>query len=58
MSREYLSLEIRPVRMDCSVSLMSALSCLKSSLYSAREVIILYGSFVPFVVRSSISTPM
>ena len=36
----------------------SALSCLKSSLYSALEVIILYGSFVPFVTISSIKTPI
>ena len=40
------------------VSLMSALSCLKSILCSALEVNILYGSSVPLVTRSSIKTPM
>ena len=34
------------------------MSCLKSSLYSALEVIILYGSFVPLVTISSIKTPI
>ena len=37
---------------------MSALSCLKSVRYSALEVNILYGSSVPFVIRSSINTPI
>ena len=41
-----------------SVNLMSALSCLKSSLYSALEVNILYGSSVPLVIKSSIKTPI
>ena len=40
------------------VNLKSALSCLNISLYSALEVIILYGSLVPFVTKSSIKTPM
>ena len=41
-----------------SVNLKSALSCLKISLYSALEVIILYGSLVPLVTKSSIKTPV
>ncbi len=41
-----------------AVSLSSALSCLKISLYSERDVIILYGSEHPFVTRSSISVPI
>ena len=39
-------------------SLKSALSCLSKSLYSAREVIIRYGSKFSFVTKSSISTPI
>ena len=50
--------EINPTSCPISVNLKSALSCLKSSLYSALEVIILYGSFVPFVTISSINTPI
>ena len=37
---------------------MSALSCLSNSLYSARDVNKRYGSFTPFVTKSSIKTPM
>ena len=37
---------------------MSALSCLNRSLYSARDVSRRYGSFTPFVTKSSIKTPM
>ena len=36
----------------------SALSCRNNKRYSAREVNMRYGSFVPWVTRSSISTPM
>ena len=34
------------------------MSCLKINLYSALEVIILYGSLVPLVTKSSIKTPV
>ena len=34
------------------------MSCLNNNLYSALDVIILYGSFVPFVTISSINTPI
>ena len=54
----YLSSDISPTSCPISKSLKSALSCLKSSLYSALDVIILYGSFVPFVTISSIKTPI
>mmetsp|Transcript_23377 Transcript_23377/g.56423 ORF Transcript_23377/g.56423 Transcript_23377/m.56423 type:complete len:203 (-) Transcript_23377:1823-2431(-) len=40
------------------VSRRSALSALRLILYSALDVNILYGSDVPFVTRSSMSTPM
>ena len=54
----YLSSEINPFSCPISSNLRSALSCLSRSLYSALEVIILYGSFVPFVTMSSIKTPI
>ena len=53
----YLSSDINPTSWPNSVNLKSALSCLNNSLYSALDVIILYGSFVPFVTISSIKTP-
>ena len=37
---------------------MSALSCLRSNLYSALDVSKRYGSFTPLVTKSSIKTPM
>ena len=40
------------------VNLISALSDLSDSLYSALDVNILYGSATPLVTRSSIITPM
>ena len=49
---------IKPTLYPYSLSLKSALSCLSSNLYSAREVNILYGSIVPFVTKSSINTPI
>ena len=54
----YLLSSIRPISCPISVSLRSALSCLRRSLYSALDVIILYGSDVSFVTRSSIRTPI
>ena len=45
-------------KLPLSVSLMSALSSLIISLYSALLVNILYGSFVPRLTRSSTNTPM
>ncbi len=36
----------------------SAVSCRRLILYSARDVIMRYGSSVPLVVKSSISTPI
>ena len=58
MSFAYRSSDISPVLRAFSVRRRSALSCRSSSRYSAREVIILYGSLVPFVARSSTSTPI
>ena len=37
---------------------MSALSCLRSNLYSALDVSKRYGSFTPLVTKSSIKTPI
>ena len=54
----YLASETNPTDLPISVNLKSALSCLKINLYSALEVIILYGSLVPFVTISSIKTPI
>ena len=53
-----LSKEASPRSKPFLVNLSSALSCLNSNLYSALEVNILYGSSVPFVIKSSINTPM
>ena len=54
----YLSSDIKPTSCPISVNLKSVLSCLSNNLYSALEVIILYGSLVPFVTISSIKTPI
>jgi hypothetical protein len=37
---------------------MSALSARNDNLYSERDVNMRYGSSTPFVIRSSMSTPM
>ena len=47
-----------PISWPIFLRRISALSCLKSSLYSALDVIILYGSWFSLVTRSSISTPI
>mmetsp|Transcript_44080 Transcript_44080/g.60214 ORF Transcript_44080/g.60214 Transcript_44080/m.60214 type:complete len:247 (-) Transcript_44080:331-1071(-) len=47
-----------PASAPLRVSRRSALSLRRESLYSAREVNMRYGSLVPFVTRSSMSTPM
>eukprot|EP00958_Prasinococcus_capsulatus_P006362 scaffold603_cov404-Prasinococcus_capsulatus_cf.AAC.36 len=62
------SLKLQPTRQVCSrtipksyprcVSLRSALSALRDKRYSARDVNILYGSDVPRVTKSSMSTPI
>ena len=54
----YLSSDISPISCPISVNLKSALSWRSNNLYSALEVIILYGSLVPFVTISSIKTPI
>ena len=54
----YLSLESNPTSYPFLLNLKSALSLLKRSLNSAREVSSLYGSIVPLVTKSSIKTPM
>ena len=58
LTRSYLSFFAKPILNDFSVNRISALSCLSRVLYSAREVNILYGSSVPFVIKSSIKTPI
>ena len=58
IKRAYRSSLMSPVRRPSSVSRRSALSCRRSRRYSARLVIIRYGSFVPFVDKSSASTPI
>ena len=56
--RAYLSSLTSPASCPDFVRRTSALSCRRSRRYSEREVIILYGSFVPFVTKSSISVPI
>ena len=53
-----LSISTQPILIPRGVSLKSALSDRSKSLYSDLEVNILYGSFVPFVTKSSIKTPI
>ena len=48
----------RPSSRPFSVRRRSALSSRRISRYSAREVNMRYGSWVPRVIRSSTSTPM
>ena len=54
----YRASEIRPMRWPMALRRSSALSCRCNRRYSEREVMMRYGSFVPFVTRSSISVPM
>ena len=48
----------RPARLPIGVNRLSALSILRCSRNSAREVNIRYGSSAPFVIRSSIKIPV
>ena len=54
----YFSSSISPTFLPISVSLKSALSCLKRRRNSARLVNSLYGSVIPLFIKSSINTPM